>query len=391
MARLRFLLLPAVLCLLAGWMLPVPAPAAAVTKKDRPAGEWVHAELAPVGPLSRLAFPKEKRTSPSSYSHSGGTVTGTIKVLSVTFPKRVRTEDDVERQGYRCTQADAEQRLGRLEAELRKRIKAFGVSLARTSRLPEEGPLAGYVLRFTGRHAHRGEVRLELKKEGKAVDPKLAKGEAVYVVTVLIHEEVDLLAGEEYNAGSKALNKKDCDAAVRHFTAALRLAPNYWEAYYERARAYTEKKEYDKAVADCTAALRINPRDALCYAARGNAHEGRKDYEQAIKDYAESIRLDPRLHYALNNYAWILATCPKDSLRDGKKAVAMAKKVCELTGWKYLNGLDTLAAAYAEGGDFKEAVRWQRRALEVGAADADYLGPARQRLKLYEAGKPYRE
>jgi nucleotide-binding universal stress UspA family protein len=101
--------------------------------------------------------------------------------------------------------------------------------------------------------------------------------------------------------------------------------------------------------------------------------------------------VNPRDAGAYNSYAWLLATCPDDRLRDGKKGVAFARKACELWGWEDPSGLDTLAAAYAEDGQFDEAVKWQKRALEVLGYSGRQGEAARLRLELYQAGRPYRD
>jgi tetratricopeptide (TPR) repeat protein len=123
---------------------------------------------------------------------------------------------------------------------------------------------------------------------------------------------------------------------------------------------------------------------------RGAAWSKKKEHDKAIADYAEAIRIDPASHNAYNARAWIWATCPDEKHRDGKKAVESATKACELTNWKNPDYLETLAAAYAEVGDFDSAVSSQTKANSLRAADRDKVrGEAR--LKLYQEKKPYRD
>ncbi len=117
----------------------------------------------------------------------------------------------------------------------------------------------------------------------------------------------------------------------------------------------------------------------------------KEDYDTAIKDFDEVTRTCPNDVSAYSRLAWLLATCPVDKYRDGKQAIRLATKACELTAWKSGLELDTLAAAYAEIGEYREAEHYQVMALE----DSDYQGPDgdefRLRLELYEQDKPFRE
>ncbi len=90
-----------------------------------------------------------------------------------------------------------------------------------------------------------------------------------------------------------------------------------------------------------------------------------------------------------NAVAWVHATCEVAQYRNGKEAVKNATRACELTNFKDANLLDTLAAAYAEAGDFENAVTWEYGALDVASREEK---PALQRhLKLFESHQPYRD
>ena len=97
----------------------------------------------------------------------------------------------------------------------------------------------------------------------------------------------------------------------------------------------------------------------------------------------------PEAPAGLNGLAWLLATCPDPGVRDGKRAVELAKEACKSALGKKGNELDTLAAAYAETGQFEEAVRQQEMALDDPEFTKLAADGARKRLELYRQGKPY--
>lgn len=94
-------------------------------------------------------------------------------------------------------------------------------------------------------------------------------------------------------------------------------------------------------------------------------------------------------HGLLNQYAWLLATCPDETIRNGERAVAMAEEACSLSGYQQSAYVDTLAAAHAEAGDFAKAIQWQEQALSLAGPNADQ--GFRDRLARYENRTPYRE
>ena len=92
-------------------------------------------------------------------------------------------------------------------------------------------------------------------------------------------------------------DRQEYDNAIRNYSEAIRLDPNYQNAYQWRGEAYYHKKDYDKAISDYTEAIRLEPGNAFgnseIYEMRGEAYFAKKDYNKAISDYSEAIRLVP--------------------------------------------------------------------------------------------------
>lgn len=115
-------------------------------------------------------------------------------------------------------------------------------------------------------------------------------------------------------------------------------------------------------------------------------------YAEALQLMDEALAESPDNDYWLNNKAWLLATCPVADCRDGQQAVELATQACELTSYGHAGYVDTLAAAYAETGDFESAVKWQEKAVELN--QEGFFGSVeefRARLDLFRNQQPYRE
>jgi len=159
---------------------------------------------------------------------------------------------------------------------------------------------------------------------------------------------------------------------------------------FDRAREAQAKGDYDNAIAHYGDVIRQDPENAPAYYNRSLAYLAAGDFEKAIADLSDVIRINPRDVAAYNNLAWLRATCPDARYRDGEQALENARKACGLTNWKAAGCLDTLAAAYAQAGDFEQARRWQANAIDLVAVEKD-KAELRARLEFYQRNEPYRE
>jgi tetratricopeptide (TPR) repeat protein len=179
------------------------------------------------------------------------------------------------------------------------------------------------------------------------------------------------------------------DEAIADYNEALSRKPSDQWTYLSRGRAWQQKGDFGRAIADYYESLRLSPKDTSALNARATARQSRGHYPDAIADFAHAQELDPKNPFALNGMAWLRATCPDERFRDGAKAVEDATRACELSDWKSAAYLDTLAAAYAEAGNFAKAIEWQNKALVL--ASEELQAQLRAHLELYQSGKPYRE
>ncbi|MGA3266327.1 MAG: tetratricopeptide repeat protein [Verrucomicrobiota bacterium] len=200
-------------------------------------------------------------------------------------------------------------------------------------------------------------------------------------------------AEAHYNLGVALLKKGAVDEAIVHYHKALEIAPDYAEAHLSLGNALFQKGAVDEAMVHYQRALQINPDFAKAHNNLGIALLQKGKVEQAIVQYQRALEIATDYAEPRNNLAWVLATCPQASRRNGNQAVALAQRANQLAGDGNPLFLGTLAAAYAEAGRFPEAVATAQHALQLAVTQTNtaLADGLRSRLKLYQAGLPFHD
>ena len=153
-----------------------------------------------------------------------------------------------------------------------------------------------------------------------------------------------------------------------------------------------EKGELNSAIQACRSALLIRPLDADCHTTLAIALEEKGNPSEAIQHYNKAVELAPKSIPALTNLAWLLATSQDASLRNGLKSLELAKQADRLVAGTNALVLRTVAAAYAENGEFEKAITTARSAMELARTHGDdsLMTELDQQVALYELGMPFR-
>jgi tetratricopeptide (TPR) repeat protein len=196
-------------------------------------------------------------------------------------------------------------------------------------------------------------------------------------------EQLQSLAAKEWLASNRY------EEAICLFSAILDHDPDYVTALKNRAQCCLNLQRVDEAITDLDRAIELVPNDANLRKTIALAHLRSGQHARAVEQYNSGIRIAPQHIDMHNSLAWLLATAPNDNVRDGKRAVELATKACELTAFNNAMLVDTLAAAFAEAGDFDKAVEWQQKAIDLlDQADDKVVADFTRRLELLQSGKP---
>jgi protein O-mannosyl-transferase len=222
--------------------------------------------------------------------------------------------------------------------------------------------------------------------------------------------------------GVALLRRGDIDAAIVEFRRVLELDPKHSEACHNLGVAAMKRGDVGEAIDLCRRALELEPNNAEAHNSLGVALARRGDLDEAIAHFQQAVTIRPHYNDAaenlrrlaaarsksltkklgelqaalrarpddvvlLNDIAWLLATSPDGSLRNGAEAVQLADRAVELSGGRNPAVLDTLAAAYAESGQFAKATK----TAETAAASAAQQNNPKLAASLEARTRLYRQ
>jgi len=266
------------------------------------------------------------------------------------------------------------------------------------------------------RHVDRGLELIKARRLDEAFDELKAAEE-------MKPDYPETLAGLGYYFREKG----DLASAVLYFEKALAIEPRNWEARNIYGVTLFRQRKYDEALKQFEAAIAIDPINSLSLAnslaniaavalAKGDTAKAGQFYEKAISanpqylqartglaallvregrhgdaamQYEKFLQAAPDDMDVTANLAWLYATCPEAGARNGTRALELGRKLLGLARTPTARIFDIMAAAFAESGQFADAVSAATRSLEMTPPQDPMYEDRQALLELYKSGKPH--
>ena len=195
------------------------------------------------------------------------------------------------------------------------------------------------------------------------------------------------------NLGIIFLEKGQLDDAISKLQAAIDLRPENAPAHDNLAKALLKKGQVAEAMVHYRKFLEIEPENVEARNTLGTALIQQGLVKEAIDQWQDALALQPDNGNAASNLAWVFATCPEDSIRDGARAVELGEKALRISGGKIPTIYKVLAAAYAENGRFADAIETAQRGSELATTQGNpaLAAELESNIALYQSGRPLRD
>ena len=197
----------------------------------------------------------------------------------------------------------------------------------------------------------------------------------------------------ENNLGIVFLQRGQLDEAISRLQAAIDLRPENGPAHNNLAKALLQKGRLAEAMVHYRKFFEIEPENVEARNILGTALIQQGRIREAIEQWQEAQAIEPENGNAASNLAWVFATCPDDSIRDGRRAVELAEKALRISGGKIPMIFRVLAAAYAEDGRFSQAIESAQRGADLATSQgiSGLAAELQSNIALYQAGTPLRD
>ncbi|MBI2827446.1 MAG: fused MFS/spermidine synthase, partial [Planctomycetia bacterium] len=285
--------------------------------------------------------------------------------------------------------------------------------LARALGIPPDGAEFQLALAFQARNLKQHDKAIALFQKAIAINPRLVeahlgicrirveqkqRAEAIAALRQLLHVEPDHLEALSMLAGQLLADAQN-SAVIEVLERIVRLDPRNVGMRVSLCQELAKAARHEAAAEAILPAAESEPQKAELLGLLAQQLSLAKRDAEAAKWFRRALELRPELSEQsanllwANNYAWLLATSPDPALRNGQEAVQWATRACQATNYKKMELIDTLAAAYAELGQFDEAVKYARQFSEFAETTGQpaVAEAAKTRLKLYESHQPFRE
>jgi len=261
---------------------------------------------------------------------------------------------------------------------------------------------------YRGRlHAVRGDLESAIEDIDHAIEIDPADASA-YVLRARIRQQAgdeaeaiedveSVLEGDPGNVEALELrglilaDKGDYAAAIRDFRRLVGKNPDNAALVSQLGMLYLMAHQPREAIRRFTRALEIDESHFPSRRGRSDARISIGEHAAALADLEKALEQRPDDTGVLNNLAWLLATSPDETIRDGARAIDLATKACEESEWEEAHIISTLAAGYAEKGDFESARKYSRQSVEKSDPEAGVREQLESELASYERNEPWRE
>jgi tetratricopeptide (TPR) repeat protein len=195
------------------------------------------------------------------------------------------------------------------------------------------------------------------------------------------------------NLGIIFLDKGELDEAISKLQAAIDLRPENAPAHDNLAKALLRKGQVAEAMVHYHKFLELDPANVEARNTLGTALIQQKRVREAIDQWQEVLATQPENGNASSNLAWVFATSPDDSIRDGRRAIELGERALRISGGKIPMIYKVLAAAYAENGRFAEAVETAQRGADLATIQGNpaLAAELQNNIALYQTGRPLRD